>query len=137
MRIKIWDDKYIIKSDKYEYRLIAIKEKEEEAPDDGDENEEGVVVGHYATIGYLLEDLVNMEQRMNRCTTIDGYVKHIEKVNKQLEDILKQIQAVIGTKESLTRILSTWENRLPEEIKAIGEVSAEEKPKRGRKKKTE
>lgn len=119
MNVKIWDGKYAIKSDKNQYKLFALKEKEADAPEDSEED--GVVIGYYPTVRYLLEDLANVEQRSNRCTTMDGYIKHIEKVNVQLEKILDDIQALIGAEESVARIINLVESKMPEKIKDIGE----------------
>ena len=103
MNSKIWDDKYVIKSDSRQYRLIEIKEK---APDeDGGDvqtNEDGtyeVNIGYYSTMAALFKGLVEREGRLNKCTTLEGYVKHIEKINKKLEENLMAIATTIGKKE--------------------------------------
>lgn len=137
MNIKIWDDKYVIKSDKYCYRLAELRARPEDIPEDDEDKDEGVTVGYYPTILDLFEDLVNMEGRLNRCTTLEGYVRHIERVHNELEKTLDRMRAVIGTKESVARILSLGEHLLPDEVKEVGEEPTEEKPKRGRKKKVE
>ena len=64
---------------------------------------------------------------------MEGYVKHIEKINARLEKILETIQSLIGAEESLKRIMDTFGDKLPESVAQIGEVT--EKTKRNRKKK--
>lgn len=127
----------MIQSDKYCYRLAELKARSEDMPDDDDDRDEGKTVGYYPTMLDLFEDLVKLEGRLNRCTTLEGYVRHIERINTQLEETLQQIKSVIGEKESMRRIMSLVADALPEEIKDIGEPPAEDKPKRGRKKKAE
>ncbi len=90
-------------------------------------------MGYYPTLRYLLKNLAEMEGRQNRCTTMEGYVKHIEKINDRLEEILETIQSALGAEESLERIMDTWGDKLPEDMAQIGE--AEEKPKRKTRKK--
>lgn len=133
MNIKIWDGKYAIRSDKYQYRLVELRQKGEDEVSDEAEDVQEISVGYYPTLGYLLKSLAEMEGRQNRCTTMEGYVKHIEKVNAKLEGILETIQSLIGAEESLKRIMDTFGDKLPETVAKIGE--AENKPKRGRKKK--
>lgn len=137
MNVKIWDGKYLIRSDKYEYRLIELKQKAgDETTEDIEQTEEGiyeVTVGHYPTLRYLFKSLVEMEGRQNRCTTMEGYIRHVEKINAQLEETLEKMQAIIGAEESIARIIDKMGDKLPESIAAIGEP--DNKPKRGRKKK--
>lgn len=142
MDIKVWDDKYIIRSDKRQYKLFEIKQRitdEEDNLEATEQNDDGtyaVNVGYFPTLKYLFTAIAEREGRSNRCTTMEGYIKHLEKINKQLEKTLEQMQAVIGTEESLERIINKMGDKLPEHIANIGE---EEKPKskRGRKKKGE
>lgn len=142
MNISIWNDKYMIRSDRRQYKLVEIKQKVTDEDGDAEsvaQNDDGtyeVNVGYFPTLKYLFLALAEREGRINRCTTLDGYIKHIEKVNKQLEETLMQIQAVIGVEESLQRIMNKMGDQLPEQVAKIGE---EEKPKtkRVRKKKGE
>lgn len=120
MKIKIWDDKYIIKSDIYCYKLIKVADAEKS-------DEDGAVVGYYNDIENLFRSLVDMEKRLNKCTTLNGYIKHIEDINKQLETTLEQIKAVIGTRASMKRIISAMPEELPEEVEEIGEESKRKK----------
>lgn len=137
MNIKIWDDKYAIRSDKYQYKLIELKQKAgDEAEDEIEQTEDGiyeVTVGYYPTLRHLFKSLVETEGRQNRCTTMEGYIRHIEKINIQLEETLEKMQAVIGAEEALARIIDKRGDKLPESVAAIGEP--DEKPKRSRKKK--
>ena len=125
MNIKIWDDKYVIKSDSRQYRLIEITEK---APDeDGGDvqtNEDGtyeVNIGYYSTMAALFKGLVEREGRLNKCTTLEGYVKHIEKINQKLEDNLMAIATTSGKKESFYRILDAMPDKIPESVAKLGE----------------
>ena len=133
MNIKIWDGKYAIRSDKYQYRLVELRQKEADEVSDEAEDVQEISVGYYPTLRYLLKSLAEMEGRQNRCTTMEGYVKHIEKINARLEKILETIQSLIGAEESLKRIMDTFGDKLPESVAQIGEVT--EKTKRNRKKK--
>lgn len=133
MNIKIWDDKYVIKSDARQYRLIEIKEK---APDEecGDvqTNEDGtyeVNIGYYSTMAALFRGIVEREGRLNKCTTLEGYVKHIEKINKKLEENLLAIAATIGKKESFKRILDAMPDKIPESVAKLGEEKKKGKKK--------
>ena len=111
MNVKIWDDKYLIKSDKYQYSLYK-KPDSEDAEEDRD-NPYSVTVGHYPTIKFLFEDLAATEGRLNKCTTLNGYVKHIEKVNNKLYEVLEAFQKLTDGKE----ILGTALDKLEEEPK--------------------
>lgn len=137
MNIKVWDGKYVIRSDKYQYKLIELKQKAgDEAEDEIEQTEDGiyeVTIGYYPTLRYLFKSLVETEGRQNRCTTMEGYIRHIEKINAQLEETLEKMQALIGAEESLSRIMYKMWDKLPESVAGIGEP--DEKPKRGRKKK--
>lgn len=137
MNIKIWDDKYIIRADKYQYRLIEIKQKAtEEELEDAKQTDDGtyeVIVGYYPTLRYLFQNLVEIEGRQNRCATMEGYIKHIEKINAQLENILNNIQSIVGVEKSLNRILNSRGDELP--VSAAELDGVDEKPKHGRKKK--
>lgn len=123
MKVKIWDDNYIIKSDAYCYKLIKINKSTED-------DEDGVVVGYYGDIENLFVSLVDMEKRANKCTTLNGYIKHIEDINKKLEANLEQIKALIGTRASMKRIMSVMPESLPKEINEVGEESVDKKSKK-------
>lgn len=121
MNIKIWDDKYAIKSDSKCYRLIELKEGDEDI-----ENEEGSTVGYFSTMSGLFRGVVEREGRLNKCSTLEGYVRHIEKVNKKLEENLLAIAAIVGKKEAFERVM----NSIPEDIPdCITELKPEKKKK--------
>ena len=132
MNIKIWDDRYVIKSDPRQYRLIEIKEKlsGEEANVDADINEDGtyeVIIGYYGSLEGVFRGLVEREGRLNKCTTLEGYVKHIEKINKKLEENLLAIAAVVGRKESFNRIMMAMPDQIPDSIVKLGEAKKAKK----------
>lgn len=126
MNIKIWDDRYIIRSDARQYRLIEIKEKApDEESDDVQADENGtyeVNIGYYSSMVSLFRGLVEREGRLNKCTTLEGYVKHIEKINKKLEENLLVIAAMIGKKESFDRIMYAMPDKIPDSVAKIGEA---------------
>ena len=126
MNIKIWDDRYIIRSDARQYRLIEIKEKApDEESDDVQADENGtyeVNIGYYSSMASLFRGLVEREGRLNKCTTLEGYVKHIEKINKKLEENLMSIAAMIGKKESFDRIMYAMPDKIPDSVAKIGEA---------------
>lgn len=126
MNIKIWDDKYRVKSDSYCYILSEIMTKE-------DGTQYDATVGYFSNIGHIFKDIAEREGRDNKCTTLNGYIKHIEEVNKKLEENLLKIEAIVGTKKAMERIISSMPDKLPEEVAAIGEEI--DKPKKSRKKK--
>lgn len=131
MNIKIWDDRYVIKSDARQYRLIEVKEKlSGEDAADADVNEDGtyeIIIGYYGSLTSLFKGLVEREGRLNKCTTLEGYVRHIEKINKKIEENLLAMVNIIGKKESFKRIMEAMPDQIPESIAAIGE------PKKGKK----
>lgn len=131
MNIKIWDDRYVIKSDARQYRLIEVKEKlSGEDAADADVNEDGtyeIIIGYYGSLTSLFKGLVEREGRLNKCTTLEGYIRHIEKINKKIEENLLAMVNIIGKKESFKRIMEAMPDQIPESIAAIGE------PKKGKK----
>ena len=125
MNIKIWNDKYVIKSDPRQYKLIEIKEKpsEEDALDTG-VSEDGtyeVIIGYYNSMTSVFKSIVEREGRLNKCTTLEGYVKHIEKINKKLEENLLAMATIIGKKESFKRVMMAMPDQIPECIATLGE----------------
>lgn len=132
MNVKIWDDKYLIKSDARQYTLIEVKEKasDKETINDIVSEDNGtyeVVVGYYGSLAHLFEGLAAREGRLNKCTTLEGYVKHIEKVNKKLEENLLAMAAVVGKKEAFKRVLDAMPDEIPENIAKLGEEKKEKK----------
>ena len=126
MNIRIYHDKYIIRDDPYCYRLIELRSKnakKEDVPDDeeivetsdGEFNE--VVIGYYSTLAHLIEDLMEREKRNNRCTTLDGFAKHLEKINKEAAEIINVLVKVTGSHESLRELIDTPIQSFPDELK--------------------
>lgn len=135
MNIKVFHDKYIIRDDPYCYKLIELRPKnakKEDAPEDeeivetdGDYSE--ATVGYYSTLSYLIEDLMDREKRNNRCTTLEGFAKHLEKINKEAEAIVETLVKACGSRERLKEFIFSTVDHCPEDLK--------ETPKpRGRKK---
>lgn len=117
MNIKIWDDKYLIKSDSRCYKLLEVKESEKDNETDETEN----VIGYYSTINHLFKGLAEREGRLNKCTTMEGYIRHLEKVNKKLEENLQVIATIVGVEESMERVMNCIADKLPDSIKNLGE----------------
>lgn len=135
MKIKIWDDKYMIKSDSYCYKLIELGEADKDEEDE-EKEDIGKTVGYFGSIEDLFVSLSEREGRLNKCTTLNGYIKHIEAVNKKMEEILEQIKVLIGAKASIKRLMTAMPEDLPKEVENVGEESQKSK-KRGRKKKSD
>lgn len=112
MNIKVWDGKYIIKSDAYCYILKEIKKKQpkdDEVPQEIVENGDGtyeVTIAYPTTVANCFKYIVEAEGRANRCTTIEGYVKHLEKINAKLEENLLLFQKLVGPDEKLEAALN-------------------------------
>lgn len=124
MKIKIWDNKYIIKSDSRQYKLIELKGKTD-TENTEEKEDEGVCIAYLDSITSVFRVIVEREGRQNNCTTLNGYIKHLEKINNQLEKTLKAIAAVVGQRESLRRIMDAMPEELPESIAKIGEGKKE------------
>ena len=127
MNIKIFHDKYIIRDDPYCYKLIELRPKsskredrpedEEVVETDGDYSE--ATVGYYSTLSYLIEDLMEREKRNNRCTTLDGFAKHLEKINKEAETIVEILVKACGSRERLRGFIDRTVDHCPKELKEI------------------
>lgn len=113
MNVKVWDDRYVIKSDSYCYILKEIKKRQpKDEIESGDqevvENNDGtyeVTIGYPSTIAGCFRKIIELESRNNRCTTLEGYIKHIEKVNQKLEESLIAFEKILDENESLERVL--------------------------------
>ena len=123
MYIKIWDNKYAIKSDSRQYKLLEMKPKknadiieDEKVGDDG-----SVCIGYFTSLNHLFQEVVEREGRLNKCTTLEGYIKHIEKINDKLEENLIAMAALIGGKEAFERIMSSIPDKIPKIIASLGE----------------
>lgn len=104
MNIKVWDDKYTIKSDSYCYKVNEIKQKlnNDEIPDSVEETKDGeyeITVGYVKNVAQCFRLIVEREGRQNKCTTLNGYIKHIEEINKKLEDNIKKFEKIVGGPE--------------------------------------
>ena len=91
LNIKLWDGKYRIKSDTRCYRLSKIKErkpKEGELVEEASELDNGtfeVTLGYFHNVGNCLKTIVDNEGRSCKCTTLEGYIKHLSDVYNKLE----------------------------------------------------
>lgn len=106
MNIKVWDDKYVIKSDNYCYTLREVKQKKAGEDDelDTEETADGTVevtVAYLSNVAQCFATIVEREGRNNRCTTMDGYIKHLKTINDKLEDNLEKFAKIIGGKDQL------------------------------------
>lgn len=113
MDIKVWDDKYVIRSDTYCYILREIKKKQPKPDEDTIhevvENGDGtyeVTIAYPSNIANCFRYIVEAEGRNNRCTTLDGYIKHLEKINHKLEENLLLFQRLVGADENLEAALN-------------------------------
>ena len=107
MNIRIYHDKYIIRDDPYCYRLIELRSKNAKKED----------VPDYSTLAHLIEDLMEREKRNNRCTTLDGFAKHLEKINKEAAEIINVLVKVTGSHERLRELIDTPIQSFPDELK--------------------
>jgi len=113
MNVKVWDDKYVIKDDTHCYVLKEIKTKQ---PKDGDEIDEKVVanadgtyeitVGYPSTVAHAFSIIVEREGRSNRCTTMDGYIRHLKEINAKLEENLKAFSVIVGGPERVMDVMT-------------------------------
>lgn len=113
MYVKVWDDKYVIKSDAYCYILAEIKTKaKQEDDEDAVQNEDGtyeVNIAYTNSFAGCYRTIIEREGRKNKCTTLDGYIKHLEKIYNKLEEDLDKMAKIVGGKEQLELAL----NKLP------------------------
>lgn len=114
MNIKVWNDKYVIKDDAHCYVLKEIKTKQ---PKDGEEeidekivaNADGtyeITVGYPTTVAHAFSIIVEREGRKNRCTTMDGYIRHLKEINAQLEENIKAFSAIVGGPERVADVMT-------------------------------
>lgn len=111
MNIKVWDDKYVIKSDQYCYKVAEIKKKISD-DEEGDVETEGLDDGTYeVNIGFVnnvaqcFRLIVEKEGRQNKCSTLNGYIRHIEEVNKKLENNIELFSKIVGGPEMVERAI--------------------------------
>jgi len=120
MYIKVWDDKYVIKSDSYCYRVNEIKQKlsTEDNTDAVEQTKDGdyeVTVGYVKNVAQCFRLIVEREGRQNKCTTLNGYIKHLEEINKKLEENLKKFAVLVGGPEMVEQAMLKISGKLGEE----------------------
>lgn len=113
MRIKVWDDKYVITSDAYCYTLKQIRQKQPKGDDsDLGEVEEGsdgtyeITIAYCNSVANCFKNIVDLEGRTNKCTTMDGYIKHLTKINEQLEENIEKFSAIVGGHERVIDVMT-------------------------------
>lgn len=84
------------------------------------------VIGYFGTLQGVLTDLCREEIRASKCTTINGLLKDI----KRMEKVVEELANSIGVDNIVERVI-----KQSKEFLAQGEAPVEDKPKRGRKKK--
>ena len=129
MNVKIWDDKYMIKSDARQYKLIELKNTKPGEGIDDDDTDVGTCIGYFTALTHLFQSLVEREGRLNKCSTLEGYIKHIEKINDKLEENLLAMAKIVGQKESFKRIMDSTPEKLPDAIQKLGEPNKKKKTK--------
>ena len=138
MRIPVFDGKYIISSDSLCYKVSLVTEKNDK-DEDVVETEEGVferVISYPTTISGCIRYIVEREGRVNKCRTLSGYIKHLDEINKKLEETLRIIQKMTGSKERYEFALEKVKNSQLPDLLTLGDESAlPKKTKRGRRKK--
>lgn len=111
MNIKVWDDKYIIKSDSLCYKVSEIKQKAENNEDENidvektDNGEYEVIIGYVNNVAQAFRLIVDREGRNNKCSTLNGYIKHITAINKKLEDNIMLFANMVGGKGLVERAM--------------------------------
>lgn len=110
MHIRVWDDKYVIKSDAYCYKLAKVMIKE-----DGSGEEYENDFKWCTNVANCFRNIVEIEGRKNQCTTLEGYVKHLEKINNKLEENLAKFESLVDEKEMLERALYKTIHSEPQE----------------------
>lgn len=102
MNIRVWDNKYVIKSDAYSYKLAKVMIKTNE---DGTTEEYESDMKWCTNVGNCFRNIVELEGRKNQCTTLEGYIRHLEKINEKLEENLAKFEILVDEKEMLDRAL--------------------------------
>lgn len=109
MNIKVWDDKYTIRSDSNCYKIAEIKQKIDNSDEDmAEKNSNGdyeITVGYVNNIAQCFRLIVEREGRLNKCTTLNGYIKHLEEINKKLETNIKLFSKIVGGPEVVERAM--------------------------------
>ena len=108
MNIKVWDDRYTISNDANCYVVKEIKEKK---PKDGEESGEEiaagadgtyeVIIGYPSTVAYAFKIIWERECRSNRCTTFEGWMKHVQRQQEKLDEAIEIMLAICGGHENV------------------------------------
>lgn len=111
MNIKVWDDKYTIKSDPYCYKVAEIctktsnDDEELEIEKSGDDTYEKTI-GYVNNVPQCFRLIVEHEGRANKCTTLNGYIKHLEAINKKLEENIEKFIKLAGAEYLVEKAIS-------------------------------
>ena len=113
MNIKVWDNKYVITSDKLCYTLKEIKTKQSKDDEDNSlevqANNDGTyetAIAYHDTVAGCFRTIVEREGRQNKCTTLDGYIKHLKSVSDKLEENLKKFEKIVDADTLFNSALS-------------------------------
>ena len=142
MRLPIYNDKYIIKSDPRQFLLYEIREKQKKDVNEDDdigitdnsEETEGedkylVFIAACSTISQIIKHLIQREKRISDSTTWKEYFVHLQEIEKRFNKIYADIIEALGED-----VLDKKIEQLPEGVVKHGEPEGEPK-KRGRTKK--
>lgn len=124
MNINLWEN-YWVRTDPLNYILYEIKTVQDKSlPTYGQEYES--TVGFYGTLQSALSAMCREEIRTSKCTTLQGLIKEVQKMEKVIEGLANSI--------GIDNIVGNVVTR-SKEFLSQGDPPEEEKPKRGRKKK--
>lgn len=107
MNVNILDGKYTIKSDRLQYILFLNKEGVDE--ETGETKVVTTTDGYFHDINHLFEYLIEVEQRVNNCRTLEGYMKHCKEVNKRIEAELKILCETAEGKSAFRKMMEKLE----------------------------
>ena len=89
--------------------MVEIRNKPGDDTDETVETDDGsyeVVVGYCNNIAHCFKLITDKEGRENRCTTLDGYVKHLIEVQKTLSESLKSFEKLMSPDDNFEKILT-------------------------------
>lgn len=121
MELRIWDDKYTIRSDQYQYTLFENKRKQ------ANNEEYEVAVGYFTTLQHLFKELAAREQRLSNATSLKEFVKDVNEVYKKLAKLINDVKVMFDSQYKLEELLTYTADKVEEPAPK----------KRGRKKKSE
>lgn len=87
MNIKLWDNKYIIKTDQYQY-ILALNDKYQ------------TPVGYFGSITNAIWKIVDTEKRANDAETLAEYIEHIKGIEAKLDKTLIKIKELVEDDKS-------------------------------------